>query len=70
MFEKRSLQVKMVKDEKNTENASQALEPSFQQKVVIIGTQVGTVVEQAGKALLMYVLVDTLRQVAIERAKK
>lgn len=66
----RAFQVKIVKDKKVKDIAADPTAPTFQEKTVIIGQTLECVIEKAGKALLAYVLVDTLRRVAVETAKK
>ncbi len=66
----RALQVKMVKNEKNSTPQPDQTDEQFEGKVAIIGAHLLTAIEKIGKAAVVYVLVDTVRQVAVARASK
>ena len=65
----RSLQVKMVK---NDDEATDVVEEvgSFEIKAEVVADQIKSVLLFIGGGVLTYVIADTLRQVAIERAKR
>ncbi len=67
----RVLQVKMVKNEnKNEPPKADQNDKHFEGKAAIIGAHLLSAVEKIGKGVVIYVLVDTFRQVAVAKAKK
>ncbi len=67
----RALQVKMVKNEKkNSAPQTDQTDSHFEGKAAIIGAHLLTAVEKIGKTVVVFVLVDTIRQVAIAKAQK
>ncbi len=67
----RVLQVKMVKNEnKNAAPQTDQTDSHFEGKTAIIGAHLLAAVEKIGKGVIVYVLVDTVRQVAVARASK
>lgn len=67
----RILQVKIVKAEKvDPIKIEEGEAATFEGKMTIIGRQVERIFERAGSVVITYVLMDTIRQVMVERAKK
>lgn len=65
----RSLQVKMVKNEKTPVESYQA-EARFEDKFAVISKTFEKAMKSIGKAVICYVVVDTARQVVIANATK
>ncbi len=65
----RVLQVKMVKKDK-TETPTSVQSDEFEGKAAIIGQHLKDIVEYIGVAVVCYVALDTIRQVAVANAKK
>lgn len=70
MFKNRSFQIKMIKDEKGEELEEYNPFEVFEYKVSFISDHVKENLFVLGGAVLAYVFADTLRQVAVELAKK
>ena len=66
----RALQVKMVKNDKAVAASPNRPDHNFEGKVAIIGSHLGKCVDKAGRALIAYVVVDTIRQVLITKANR
>lgn len=69
MFKDRSLQVTMVKRPEEAVSVTEEVS-SFEIKAEVVADQVKSVLWSIGGGILTYVIADTLRQVAIERAKR
>lgn len=69
MFKDRSLQVKVVKHGDEPLDLVEEVR-QFEVKAEVVADQIKSVLTFIGTGVLAYVLADTLRQVAIERAKK
>lgn len=65
----RAIQVKMVKTQDQDES-NPVIDPPFETKVIVISDCVKDAVAFAAKMALAYVVIDTVRQVAIEKAKQ
>jgi hypothetical protein len=65
---KRHIQVKLVKTSGGLTQTNQDV--SLEGKVAIIGHYATGVIQTVGKALIAYVVVDTLRQVLVAKALK
>jgi hypothetical protein len=67
---KREIQVKMVKNAKkdDTVQTSQP-EPTFERKIAIATPYFERMVGKISTAVVTYIVLDTLRQVMIERSK-
>lgn len=75
MFKNRHLQVKVVKDDVNeTHLYDQESDETFEEKVNAIGEAIKTTVKKTAfvvvGSVIAYVAADTVRQVAVELAKK
>lgn len=70
MFKNRALQVKWIKTDKNPPTVTTNEDPDFGDKVITMTAAAEIIVKKVAMAALAYVVVDTLRQVTIERAKK
>ena len=68
-FKNRSIQVRMVKAEEVDEDVVEKV-GTFEIKAEVVADQVQSVLMTVGIGILTYVVADTLRQVAIERAKR
>lgn len=66
----RAIQVKMVKNEKEEATASDQNDHHFEGKTAIIGEHLRHTIGTVGKLILIYIAADTVRQVAIEKAKR
>jgi hypothetical protein len=67
----RTLQVKMVKtDKEDCGPPEQSNNTTFDGKAAVVCRYTERVVEKIASAVVTYLVVDTIRQVVIERAKK
>lgn len=66
MFNKRSVQVKFVKDAKDPTTQ----EPTLEVKMAVVSNFVEKVVKEVGKAAIAYITVDTARKILINRLSK
>jgi hypothetical protein len=65
----RALQIKMIKDEKtNTPPPQQS--PDFDRKVTFVTKQIRDLAADGAKCVVLYIVLDTVRKVAVEMAKK
>lgn len=69
LFKDRSLQVRMVKNDETVLSPTQD-QAQFEIKAQIVADQILNILTIVGTGVLAYVAADTVRQVAIERAKK
>lgn len=69
MLKNRSLQVKMVKDEAQ-EYVDVDEAQVFAEKVACVASYGRDAVILVGKVVIAYIVADTIRQVAVEHAKK
>lgn len=67
MFNKRSVQVKFVKDAKDPTTTQ---EPTLEVKMAVVSNFVEKVVKEVGKAAIAYITVDTARKILINRLSK
>ena len=70
MFKNRALQVKWIRTDKNQSATPTTEDTDFGDKVITMTTAAEIIVKKVAMAALAYVVVDTLRQVTIEKAKK
>lgn len=71
MFKNRALKVSMVKNDTpdNTARAELA-EEHFLDRIFVIKESTKEIIKAGAKAVVVYVAIDTVRQVMIENAKK
>ncbi len=60
----------MRNEKKNAATQPDQTDSHFEGKAAIIGAHLQTAVEKIGKTVIVFVLVDTVRQVAVARASK
>lgn len=65
----RKLEMRLVKDEKPAEEQVHP-EVRFSQRVAIVGTYTERIVKQVGIGIAAYVVLDTVRKVAVTYATK
>ena len=68
MFKKRHLQVRLVKDEKTTPTITP--EMNYADKLVLTNAAAKNFLREGAKLVCGVIVLDTLRKVAIEYAKK
>ena len=61
----RKLQVDVVRTNKSASSAAEIQGPTFEDKAVIITASAERVVKKIGYAVCAYVVIDTLRKVAV-----
>jgi hypothetical protein len=66
----RTLQVKMVKSQKEEVQKHEPTELQFEKKVAVISGYSWDVLKKAGGVVLAYVALDTIRQVLVAKASK
>lgn len=69
MFKNRSLQVKMVKSGEETTDVVEEV-GQFEIKAEVVADQVKSVLMFIGTGVIAYVAADTIRQIAIARARR
>lgn len=65
----RKIQVDWVKDKKSAPAGAEATGPSFEEKTVLVTDSVERVVRKIGFAVGAYIVLDTIRKIAIQATK-
>jgi hypothetical protein len=66
MFGRRRIQVDLVKEKKIKKEVDEKMGPSFEEKAIVIGRLVERSIKKLTIAVVVVVLADTVRRVAVE----
>lgn len=70
MFKNRAIQFKVTKDDKSPEDSKKNDNMTFSEKLAIVTVEAEIVAKKVCLGVAGYILLDTFRQVMIEKAKR